>query len=126
MIYNTVNDIEIEIKNKKMICKLESRPIKYMFGTNNYGEILDTINPSDKDPWDVIIPGYKSFDINKTYSIKKLEGVIFMPNGNHKLVIDIFTNEQRKSYKKCKDEVFTYRRLYNKICRKRGQVIWYS
>lgn len=106
-------------------CKLEERPKKYMFGTNNYGEIINTINPADGDAWDIIVPGYEKLNINRTYKIKTFEGVIEMPNGNHKLIVDIFTNNIRFNKKHIINEIYTYRRLYNRICKKRGNVILY-
>ena len=119
------NDIQHLLLTSEMYCKLESRPQKYMFGTNNYGEILNTINPADGDAWDVIVPGYEKLEINKVFTIKKLEGVIELQNGNHKLIIDVFTDNIRLHKKQIKDEIYTYRRLYNRICRKMGKVIFY-
>ena len=113
------------ILTSELFCKLESRPSKYMFGTKNYGEILNTINHADGDAWDIIVPGYETLEINKQFKIKKLEGIIEMPNGNHKLIVDIFTDNIRFKKKQILDEIFTYRRLYNRICKKRGKVIIY-
>lgn len=121
--YMEFNKIKHQLQNSQLYCKLEYRPIKYMFGTNNYGEILHTINPADGDPWDIIVPGYEKLEIDKEYIIKKLEGVIEMPNGNHKLIVDIFTNNIRFNNKHILNEIYTYRRLYNRICKKRGTVI---
>lgn len=125
MIYNTIECISNKIKNSEMYCRLEKRPEKYMFGTNNYGEIIDTINPSDGDPWDIIVPGYNSLDTDTLYTIKQLEGVIVMPNGNHKLIVNIHINSYRQSFKERKNEIFNYRRLYNRLCKKRGDVIFF-
>ena len=123
---NSFLDIKNELNNSQLFCKLEERPTKYMFGTNNYGEILNTFNPADGDAWDVIVPGYPKLEVNTKIKIKKLEGIIEMPNGNHKLIIDIFTDSQRLNKKKIYDEIYTYRRLYNYVCRKRGTVIMFS
>lgn len=124
-IYNTVEDILDDFKNKEMLCKLEKRPEKYMFGSKNYGEIVGTVNPADGDAWDIIVPGYEALDVEELYTIKKIEGVIVMPNGNHKLIANININKKRNSTKSCRDEIFQYRRLYNKICKRRGHVILY-
>ena len=119
-------DIKKQLDTNEHYCILEERPYKYMFGTNNYGEICDTINSADGDPWDVIIPGYQKLDINIQLKIKKLEGLIEMPNGNHKLIIDIFTEIPRLPPKQIKNEIYSYRRLYNKVCRKRGTVLFFK
>jgi len=119
------DNIKKLLTTSELYCKLEERPTRYMFGTNNYGEIINTINPSDGDPWDIIVPGYEKLEINKEYKIKKLEGVIEMPNGNHKLIVDIFIDNIRFSKKHIINEIYTYRRLYNRICKRRGNVIIY-
>jgi inorganic pyrophosphatase len=97
-----------------------------MFGCNNYGEIPNTLNPADGDPWDVIVPGYPPLEIGKMYKIKKLDGIIVMPHGNHKLIVDIDIDIQRKPTKQTIDEVYLYRKLYSRICKKRGNVILYD
>ena len=119
------NNIKHLLLTSELYCKLESRPSKYMFGSNNYGEILNTMNSADGDAWDIIVPGYEKLEVNKEFKIKKLEGVIEMPNGNHKLIVDIFTDNIRFNKKYIINEIYTYRRLYNRICKKRGNVIIY-
>jgi len=106
-----------------LYAKLENRPPKYLFGTNNYGEIINTLNNADGDPWDIIVPGYPSLERDVPIKIKQLEGVILMPNGNHKIIVDVHTNAQRLPLKKIKDEIYLYRKLYNRVCKKRGEVI---
>jgi inorganic pyrophosphatase len=125
MILESIEDVKQFLNNNNIVCKLERRPLKYMFGVNNYGEIPNTINPSDGDPWDIIIPGYPALDTRNSYLITKLEGAILMPNGNHKLIVNVSTHEYRKSNKHCRNEVFIYRGLYKKICKKYGHVVFY-
>jgi len=120
---DSLTNIIQKIHSTQLYCKLEQRPIKYMFGTNNYGEIINTYNPADGDPWDIIVPGYNRLKRNTEIKIKKLEGFIKMPNGNHKLIIDVFTDEIRFNQEIINNEIYTYRRLYNRICKKRGNVI---
>ena len=122
--HNLKNIID-KIHSTEMYCKLELRPVKYMFGTNNYGEIIDTYNPADGDAWDVIVPGYPNLQLNTEIKIRKLEGLIKMPNGNHKLIIDVFTDEIRSHKKNINVEIYTYRRLYNHVCKKRGEVYFF-
>ena len=110
-------------QNDNNYCILEHRPKKFMFGCNNYGDIPGTLNPADGDPWDVIVAGYEPLPMHIKYKIKSFDGIIVMPHGNHKLVVDIETPFQRKPFSDVRNEVFTYRRLYNKICKKRGEVI---
>ena len=120
VIWNDLKNLHLE-SDKYIV--LEDRPKKYLFGTNNYGEIIGTLNKADGDPWDIIVPGYDKLKRYTNIKIKKLEGIILMPNGNHKIVIDVFTDASRRSFSDIKNEIYTYRRLYNKICRKRGEVI---
>lgn len=78
--------------------------------TNNYGEIPTLINSSDGAPWDVIVPGYPKLSVKDTYRARQVNGVIFMPNGNHKLIIDIFTDLQRENIS---NDIITFRDLYH-------------
>ena len=126
MIEYILNCIQDFNNNNNKCIKLEQRPTKYMFGTNNYGEIQDTLNPSDGDPWDVIVPGYSALNTDSIYNISQFEGVIIMPNGNHKLIVNIDTDLERDSFEKIKNEIYTYRRLYNKVCRKYGRVVFFK
>ena len=104
--------------------KLEHRPKKYMFGTKNYGEIPGFINKSDGDPWDVIVPGYNTLPVNKKLKIKNVEGVIFLPNGNHKIIINVHTNEKRKC-KNIKKEIMNYTNNYAKIVKLKGLINYF-
>ena len=119
---NDIIEVFKEIKEKKLFCVLEKRPTKYMFGTNNYGEIPGTLNIADNDPWDVIVPGYPPLDTKRNYYIKHIDGVILMPNKNHKIIVDIHINLCRSNFHDIRNEVYMYRRLYNKICKKYGYV----
>ena len=88
-----------------------------MFGANNYGEIPHTLNHADGDPWDVLVPGYKTLKKNKPYLIKKIEGIIILSNGNHKIICDIHhTSSRSKSWK---SEVNTYATNYQKYMNKK-------
>lgn len=69
-------------------CVFENRPVKYKFGTRNYGEIPLWYNRADGDPWDVFAPGYKyNLVYNFPYVIDKIIGVFVLENGNHKIAV---------------------------------------
>jgi hypothetical protein len=97
-----VDSIQNFKDNNTIFCKLEKRKPKYMFGTNNYGEIIDN-----------------------TYCITAFEGAIVMPNGNHKLIVNVKTDVQRKPLSDRKIEIYRYRNLYSKICKKHGTVVFF-
>lgn len=60
------------------------------YGVANYGEILNLMNPSDGDLWDVFLPGYSQpLDKAMNYQIEKVFGVLLTPNGNHKIAVSI-------------------------------------
>jgi inorganic pyrophosphatase len=120
-----VDSIQNFKDNNTIFCKLEKRKPKYMFGTNNYGEIIDTLNTADNDPWDIILPGYPPLNIYNTYCITAFEGAIVMPNGNHKLIVNVKTDVQRKPLSDRKIEIYRYRNLYSKICKKHGTVVFF-
>ena len=109
--------------NRTFFICLQNRPRKYMFGTNNYGEITGSLNKADGDPWDVIVPGYHHLDINIKYKLKSIDGIILLNNGNHKLIIDVYTDSVRCSYRYIREEIYRYRRKYSNICRIYGYVI---
>ena len=123
--FKTFTTVWNKLKHDNILyAKLEHRPSKYLFGTNNYGEIINTLNSADGDPWDIIVPGYPPLERDIPIKIKNLEGVILMPNGNHKIIVDVHTNAQRSSKKSVQNEVYLYRKLYNRVCKRRGEVIF--
>lgn len=76
------------LKNiEKLQCSFENRPKKYMFGLKNYGDIPQTINKADGDPWDIFAPGQKKLNTNKMYKIKKCLGILLLSDGNHKIAV---------------------------------------
>ena len=119
----TIDIIERLAHKEFMFINLQKRPLKYMFGTNNYGEISGTLNKADGDPWDVIVPGYPTLNIDVMHKIKSIEGILLLKNGNHKLIIDIYTDKIRNPFKDIRNESFCYRMLYNRVCHKYGHVI---
>lgn len=74
--------------------KIESRK---KIKAHNYGfpkshaEILEYYNQSDGDLWDAVILGYNKFKPKFNTEIKTniLLGIIFVENGNHKLLFKI-------------------------------------
>ena len=121
-----LNNLILQLKEEEFYIILEDRPPKYLFGTNNYGEICNTLNTADGDPYDVIVPGYPKLVRGTKYKVKTIEGIIIMPHRNHKMIIDVHCNLQRNTLKHIRDEIFTYRRLYNRICKKRGHVMFFT
>lgn len=91
---------------------------------NNYGEIPGYINAADGDPWDIIVPGYPQLDIGTPIKLKKLLGVYTIPNGNHKLIIDVHSNHT-KNEELFRREVNTFRRKYEKHTKLTGSVIYF-
>jgi inorganic pyrophosphatase len=103
---------------------LENRPKMFKFGVRNYGEIPGLINRADKDPWDVIVPGYPSLEIGVPYYIKKLDGVFMLPNGNHKLIVDVECKHKRNRTL-MEHEINEYQRRYNNFTRLNGHTVLY-
>ena len=92
---------------------LEDRPKKYKFGCNNYGEFngKNMRNRSDGDNWDIVCPGYNPLKPMK-YKVKCIEGVVFLENGNHKVVVDVVCDSKRKSKSEQLKEVKKYMKQY--------------
>ena len=87
-----VKTLKEVLKMKNFLIKVD-RPIgKYRGGKDwagmvypvNYGEIPNIINPSDGDPWDVLVPG--PITPKKTIRVKKIIGYVPLSDGNHKLI----------------------------------------
>lgn len=111
--------------NKDIYLVLENRPAKYMFGALNYGEIPGYFNKADKDPWDVVVPGYLGrLPTNTKYKITGLRGVYMLPNGNHKLMVDI--NGNKRDLNEIKKEMFFYKRKYENFTKLRGSLIFFD
>lgn len=69
---------------------LEGRPLKWLFGLNNYGEIPAWINRADGDPYDVFVPGYaKRLPFNKEMIATSIIGVLWLENLNHKIAVRV-------------------------------------
>ena len=98
-------------ESKALYIILENRPKKYMFGLKHYGDIPGTLNKADGDPWDVAVPGYTNLPIGQKLKLKKLLGVMMLENGNHKLIIDVHTN-QRKNHNQALSEIKQYQKRY--------------
>ena len=102
---------------------LEYRPEKYMFGTNNYGEIVGLKNRADGDRWDIFIPGYDSkLEIGKETKIIKIIGFLYLNNGNHKIAICV--NEKGFNKQTCQAEIAEYTQTYLYKNRKKGMFIY--
>ena len=60
------------------------------YGIVNHGEFINYMNPHDNCLWDAIIPGYNyQMSGNKEFTIKNILGYVYIPNGNHKIIIDL-------------------------------------
>ena len=72
---------------RRLFCVFEKRK---NFPFRNYGEIPKTHNPADGDPWDIFAPGYHTrIPTNKKYKIKRIIGVYWLENGNHKIAVRV-------------------------------------
>lgn len=107
-----------------VVVRLENRPKTFKFGTNNYGEIPAFINPADGDPWDVIVPGYPLLPTNTPFASKHFMGVFVLPNGNHKLIVDIQSPYQQDKEKAMK-EIHRYQQRYNAFTGLDGYTVFF-
>ena len=99
---------EVNSGNKKFCCVFQER---VLIGCLNYGEIPDTLNPADGDPWDVCAFGYtRPFKRNTQYVIERFRGELCLPNGNHKLIPVI--RGGKFCHKRFVCEIITYKNIY--------------
>ena len=103
---------------------LENRAKLFKFGARNYGDIPGLINKADKDPWDVIVPGYPHLEIGVPYTIKRLDGAFMLPNGNHKLIVDVECKHKRNR-SLMEYELNEYQQKYNKFTRLDGYTVFF-
>ena len=62
------------------------------YGIDNHAEFVNYHNPHDNCLWDAVIPGYKEhLPFNKKYISKKIIGVLWLSNGNHKIFVRLNT-----------------------------------
>lgn len=100
---------------------MEHRKNKFI---NNYGELPQFINRADGDPWDVIVPGYTTLEYGKPYRFKKLMGVYALPNGNHKLIVDVFTDHER-DVSKIQRQVKKFQKRYEEHTKIKGSILYF-
>ena len=91
---------------------------------NNYGELPQFINEADGDPWDVIVPGYPKLPPSVPYDLKEIVGVYRLPDGNDKLIVDIYT-DSLKNPNRVKTEVNKFVRMYEDHTGLKGQVEYF-
>ena len=84
------------IASGRAVAALENRPLRYTFGTLNYGDIPHTLNAADGDPWDVFVPGYEArLPTKREYAIASAIGILQLANGNHKIAVRLKHAPQR-------------------------------
>jgi inorganic pyrophosphatase len=92
---------------------------------NNYGEFPQFINKADRDPWDVIVPGYKPLNHDRQYRFKELLGVYTLPNGNHKLIVDVHTPAKRDILTVHRD-VKRFQKKYENHTKMKGSILYFG
>jgi inorganic pyrophosphatase len=96
-------------------CKFERRNVRKYW--DNYGEVLDTMNSADGDPWDICAFGYSGrFRIGKKYRIRRFLGELKLPNGNHKLIVEVDSDDAGSiDPVKFEEELLGYVRQYERF-----------
>jgi len=112
-------DIFGEIILKKLTLEIENRKSlnDYGFPTNN-ATILGYINPADNDLWDALLFGYKhKFKYDEKYKTNQLIGIIWISDGNHKLLFKIpgMQGFSKARYKKEINKYITKYKTLNKL-----------
>ena len=90
--YIELEDLLKIIQKKEMKLETEKKYRKINYGyPNNHVEILNFINKVDNDLWDGLVLGYKNFNYPRgtVFKSNKLLGIIWVENGNHKLIFKI-------------------------------------
>lgn len=90
--YTEIEDLLKIINKKEVKLEIESREVNNGYGYhNNHVEILNFINKADNDLWDGLILGYSKFKYPPGTIFKSniLLGIIWVEDGNHKLIFKI-------------------------------------
>ena len=108
------------LNNPEIVCKVRLEERHNSYGVVNYGEMLQLLNPSDGDNWDIFCPGYSSVLPRFTpFDIDEVHGVMLTPNGNHKIAVSIVGHARDPSttQKDIDNFVQTYARSHKFSCR---------
>ncbi len=85
-------EIMEKLKEKRLKIVIEDRKGKGArdYGIHNHGEFIAYINPADKDPWDVIIPGYRDhLPVGKYFMSNEIMAIMIVPSKNHKFFMRV-------------------------------------
>ena len=107
------------VHNKSRRVIMEKRPVKYMFGLKNYGEIPGWYNRADGDCWDVFAPGYaRRLPFDRPYVVIGIMGFLDMDNRNHKIAVRLAIPGFDAS--RAKAEIATYVQQYTSARNRAG------
>tara|TARA_B100000927_G_C16319286_1_gene410700 strand:+ start:275 stop:658 length:384 start_codon:yes stop_codon:yes gene_type:complete len=84
------------VKSRPQTIKLDKLPHSKLW-IPNYGEFVSYRNKADGDNWDVLVPGYPPLDKDVQWKSNNLLGVYYLPNGNHKLIIDLLDGPKQQN-----------------------------
>ena len=103
--------------------KLEYRPVRWMFGCTNYGEVYGNLyNPADGDRYDVFAPGYATrLPTGVVYRVRDILGVLEMSNGNHKIAVRLDVGGYDAA--RAQTEILRYCHEYTRRMRRHG--VWH-
>lgn len=118
--FGTLYKILSSPKRRVIHVVLEKRRRKFI---NNYGELPKYVNGADGDPWDVIVPGYPKLAVGEPLRFKELLGVYALPNDNHKLIVDVYTDMERVT--PVEKDVLKFQKKYEEHTKLKGTVIYF-
>tara|TARA_B100000683_G_scaffold270059_1_gene308300 strand:+ start:127 stop:624 length:498 start_codon:yes stop_codon:yes gene_type:complete len=114
-----------ELVRKKQPFVLENRPLKWLYGLKNYGDIPAWINPADGDPYDVLVPGYdRRLPFNKPMVATSIIGVLWLENCNHKLAVR--TDAPGFDGNLALKQISDYAHNYQKRVKVKGEWVFYD
>ena len=114
--YKNIYEIIDIIINSGVNIEFEDRIKKgyKTYKTFNHAEILNYYNSADNMFWDAQVFGYNyKFKFNKIYKTKKILGIIWIPNGNHKIILKL--NNKGFSKIRFNKQLNTYIKNYTKL-----------
>ena len=125
--FTTLEFVLMNIVGTKI--RLEARPTKYLFGSLNYGEVVENwYNRADGDRWDVFAPGYKKHLSVGDYTVDSIVGILKLDNENHKIAVRLSDANGDKDNTfceiRCCTEVERYTNIYTKRVKVNGEFVY--
>ena len=114
-----LKDVLLHLDSGEAIVRFEERPTEFLYGVENYGEVLGHRNSADGDLWDVFAPGYEKLERSPVnFGVESIIGMLKLSDGNHKIAVKL-KGKLRHNKAKAKTEIDNFCNGYLKAANKK-------